>query len=119
MNDAPNVGRNVTEAITKDRAEELRVLAGNVFKPRTPIAVRAFFAGRWAQITTLADAVGQTGLHVVIYGERGVGKTSMANVVKPLIEVFDEVKEDPPERLIVKTIADSEDTFSDDLGQVV
>lgn len=112
MDATTDAGRMVPEAITKERAEELRVRAAKVFQPRTPIASRDFFAGRWTQIATLADAVGQTGLHVVIYGERGVGKTSMANIAKPLIEVFDEEKEDPPERLIVKTIADSEDTFS-------
>lgn len=112
MSSATNGQPKIPESITQERALELKLRAANVFTPRTPIAAREFFAGRWDQITTLADAVGQTGLHVVIYGERGVGKTSMANVVKPLIEVFDEQRQNPPERLIVKANAHSGDSFS-------
>src|SRR5690349_10398978 len=67
---------------------ELSLAAANAFQPRTPITTKELFAGRWNQMTTLADAVSQPGLHVVIYGERGVGKTSLANVVKPLISVL-------------------------------
>lgn len=112
MSAAPDAMGDVPEQITFERAQELDVLAAKVFQPRTPIASRDFFAGRMTQITTLADAVGQTGLHVVIYGERGVGKTSMANVVKPLIEVFEEEKKDRIERLIIKATAHSADDFS-------
>ena len=99
--------------LTAAEARDLSIKAGKVFQPRTPISTREFFAGRWEQITTLADAVSQTGLHVVIYGERGVGKTSLANVVKPLIEVFDE-KDNPSKansRLIIKINSDTGDTF--------
>jgi hypothetical protein len=41
-----------------------------------------------------------------------VGKTSMANVIKTIIEVFDKDKEQQPERVIIKANADSGDTFS-------
>jgi hypothetical protein len=102
--------------IDYDESRSLVVQAANVFQPRTPIATREFFAGRWTEITTLADAVGQVGLHVVIHGERGVGKTSLANVVKPIIGVFDSEESDikivPANRVIVKVNASSEDTFS-------
>ncbi|HXM95752.1 MAG TPA: AAA family ATPase [Candidatus Dormibacteraeota bacterium] len=104
-----------TQLLSVEQARELEVRAAKVFQPRTPIAAREFFAGRWNQITTLADAVGQPGLHVVIYGERGVGKTSLANVVKTLIRVFDEDQEEQkrrPERCVIKTNASSGDTFS-------
>ena len=52
--------------LTAAEARDLSIKAGKVFQPRTPISTREFFAGRWEQITTLADAVSQTGLHVVI-----------------------------------------------------
>lgn len=103
-------------------AQKLEMQAAKVFQPRTPISAREFFAGRWSQITTLADAAGQPGLHVVIYGERGVGKTSLANVVRPIIEAFEEIQAVKPEgesqsqparpRLVIKTNANSGDTFS-------
>jgi Cdc6-like AAA superfamily ATPase len=98
--------------------KELELAAAQAFQPRTPITTRELFAGRWNQMTTLADAVSQSGLHVVIYGERGVGKTSLANVVKPLISVLLDKQhllpeEEPaPERLVIKANANSGDTFS-------
>jgi Cdc6-like AAA superfamily ATPase len=91
-----------------EESKELSVVAATVFQPRTPITTQELFAGRWNQITTLADAVGQSGLHVVIYGERGVGKTSLANIVRPVLNVFDRQKGDP-ERLVVKTNANTGD----------
>jgi Cdc6-like AAA superfamily ATPase len=101
--------------LSPEQARVLEVQAAKVFQPRTPITTRDLFAGRWGQITTLADAVGQPGLHVVIYGERGVGKTSLANVVRPIIRAFDDAQKVAPvrlERLVIKTNANSEDTFS-------
>jgi Cdc6-like AAA superfamily ATPase len=97
-----------------EELQALKVQVGKVFQPRTPITIRELFAGRWSQIQVLADAVNQPGLHVVIYGERGVGKTSLANIVKPLIQVFDQQKEEGPKaaRIVVKTNANSGDTFS-------
>ncbi len=117
--------------LSPEQAQKLEVQAARVFQPRTPISTREFFAGRWNQITTLVDAVSQPGLHVVIYGERGVGKTSLANVVKPIIQAFDEPDEAPeddesddqedseveeesssPQRIVIKVNANSGDTFS-------
>lgn len=98
--------------LTQEAAANLDLLASKTFRPRTPIATRDLFAGRWDQITTLIDAVNQAGLHPVIYGERGVGKTSLSNVIGPIVATFDQ--EDPTrgQRLVIKTIASSDDTFS-------
>ncbi|MFH0983413.1 MAG: hypothetical protein V2A79_17990 [Planctomycetota bacterium] len=95
---------------------ELSIKAGQVFHPRRPISTREFFAGRWEQLTTIADAVSQSGLHIIIFGERGVGKTSLANVIGTLVEVFEE---DLPgsahgePRLVVKVNAINGDHFGD------
>jgi Cdc6-like AAA superfamily ATPase len=102
---------------------QLQLSAADVLKPRSPITTEELFAGRWDQMTTLADAVSQHGLHVVIYGERGVGKTSLANVVRPLIRVLldrqrkaesdsDGVAHDVAERIVIMVNATSGDTFS-------
>ena len=96
-----------------EAAQNMSVEVAQVFQPRTPINTRELFAGRWEQIQTLVDAVAQNGLHVVIYGERGVGKTSLANIVRPLIHVFDgTIDEQDQSRLIIKTNAGSSDSFS-------
>lgn len=52
-----------------------------VFKPGTPIQVVDLFAGRFDQIMTLYQVLGQPGQHAALYGERGVGKTSLANII--------------------------------------
>ncbi len=55
--------------------------ASTVFTPGAPISKEALFAGRQAQIARLVDAINQPSLHAVLFGERGVGKTSLANVL--------------------------------------
>jgi energy-coupling factor transporter ATP-binding protein EcfA2 len=55
--------------------------ASRVFTPSSPIDSNDLFAGRKAQVTQLIDAINQPGQHAVLYGERGVGKTSLANVL--------------------------------------
>jgi Cdc6-like AAA superfamily ATPase len=54
---------------------------GAVFTPSSPVDSKDLFAGRNQQIRTVISAIVQTGQHAVIYGERGVGKTSLANVI--------------------------------------
>jgi len=66
--------------------QELHRRAGTVFTPAVPVSEKAFFAGRMEQIRRAVDAINQRGLHVIIYGERGVGKTSLANILASRIE---------------------------------
>jgi len=63
------------------RWTELAMQAGRVFSPSAPIDELSLFAGRDSQIRTVVDAINQKGQHVIIYGERGVGKTSLSNVL--------------------------------------
>mgnify|MGYP003880377757 CR=1 FL=1 len=69
---------------------------------------RALFAGRWNQITTVVDAVSQIGLHVVIFGERGVGKSSLANIIRPVLDVLDQ----QTPHIVVRVNAHQSDTFA-------
>lgn len=50
-----------------------------VFSPGAPIDESDLFAGRVEQLRDLINAVNQRGQHAIIFGERGVGKTSLAN----------------------------------------
>jgi Cdc6-like AAA superfamily ATPase len=52
-----------------------------VFTPSAPIDDLALFAGRYDQLVAVLGAYAQRGQHAVIYGERGVGKTSLANII--------------------------------------
>lgn len=60
-----------------DRYEAL----GKAFSPSAPIDDRDLFAGRREQLNEVGAAVTQKGQHVIMFGERGVGKTSLANTI--------------------------------------
>ena len=66
----------------------LGVRLSQVFSPATAIIRRDLFQGRRTIIRRLIDAVNQAGQHAIIYGERGVGKTSLANVLASFLEPF-------------------------------
>lgn len=86
---------------------DLDLRAGQVFTPSSPVDERSVFAGRIDQIRRVVDAIGQKGLHAIIFGERGVGKTSLANVLSQFLS-------HPPEPVITspRINCDSTDTFS-------
>jgi len=60
---------------------QLAFHVGSIFTPASPISERDLFAGRLDQIRKILHAVSQRGYHAVLYGERGVGKTSLASVL--------------------------------------
>jgi Cdc6-like AAA superfamily ATPase len=62
------------------REEKLANL-NRVFSPTAPIKQRDFFHGRLNQLTKIVDAINESGQHAILYGERGVGKTSLANIM--------------------------------------
>ena len=56
------------------------------FRPAAPIDRRDLFAGRAEQIAELFSIVSQPGQHAIVYGERGVGKTSLGLVAAQLLQ---------------------------------
>lgn len=58
-----------------------KVILNQVFSPIQPIQEKDFFFGRISQLTKIADAINEKGQHAILYGERGVGKTSLANIM--------------------------------------
>lgn len=58
---------------------------GSVFTPGSPVNEKDLFAGRIDQIRSVLSAASQRGYHAVLYGERGVGKTSLANIIKSMM----------------------------------
>lgn len=80
----PDVTQFELLPLTTAEIQEIQIQVSRVFTPRTPITVRELFAGRTDQISKVLDALGQVGLHAILYGERGVGKTSLANIIEIL-----------------------------------
>jgi energy-coupling factor transporter ATP-binding protein EcfA2 len=68
-----------------EAAAQLALEAGRVFTPTAPVDEKSMFSGRTEQIRKVLDAVNQKGQHVVIFGERGVGKTSLSNVLSSFL----------------------------------
>jgi Cdc6-like AAA superfamily ATPase len=60
-------------------------LVSEGFRPAAPIDRRALFSGRTEQIGELFAVQAQPGQHAVIYGERGVGKTSLTTVAAEML----------------------------------
>lgn len=61
------------------------------FTPSAPIDSETLFAGRLDQINRLLNSVSQKGQHAILFGERGVGKTSLANVLKEFLKKWPDV----------------------------
>ena len=65
-------------ALNKD---EQFALLNKVFSPISPIKRKDFFFGRRMQLEYVVDAINEIGQHAILHGERGVGKTSLANIM--------------------------------------
>lgn len=74
------------ETMQEHEWETLSIRASQVFSPAAPIREKDLFAGRTSQLNRVIDAINQQGQHALIYGERGVGKTSLANVLAEYLE---------------------------------
>lgn len=78
------------------------VAANQVFTPGFPVSHQDMFAGRMEQLQRVIDTLQSPGRHPVLFGQRGVGKTSLANI---LGQVFKNL-------LAVKVSCDGSDTFA-------
>src|SRR5690606_4217341 len=85
--------------------QSLRV--SKVFTPTAPVDEKALVAGRRHQLKRVIDAVNQKGQHAVIHGERGVGKTSLANVLASFLPATGQRQIITP-----RVNCDSSDTFA-------
>jgi len=70
----------------QEEAQRRLVMLGDVFRPSAPIDDQELFAGRNHELFGVIEAMQSAGQHAVIYGERGVGKTSLARVAMKVAE---------------------------------
>ncbi|MHA6720034.1 ATP-binding protein [Sphingomonas sp. RS6] len=68
--------RNERRDITRARLAMM-----SYFTPTQPVTSRATFAGRLGMLSRLISAIETQRSHVVLYGERGIGKTSLLHVL--------------------------------------
>ena len=66
---------------------ELKLKVSGLFTPGAPINSQDLFSGRLDQVNDVLNAAIQPGRHVVMFGERGVGKTSLAKVISTMVSV--------------------------------
>jgi Cdc6-like AAA superfamily ATPase len=77
----------------------------NLFNPATPVDEERLFSGRLPQVSDVLGVVYERGAHAILYGERGVGKSSLANTITAKI---------PPVITNIKVLKENcrpEDTF--------
>lgn len=68
------------------RATRIRMRLRDVFTPAQPVTDRRLFAGRLQVLATLIEIIEERLAHVVVFGERGIGKTSTLHVLAELAE---------------------------------
>ncbi len=71
-------------------------LCGRVFTPSSAISSIDLFRGRKEIRDRLIAAITARGKHAILFGDRGVGKTSIANILKASLEVAGESIQDEP-----------------------
>jgi hypothetical protein len=81
---------------------------GTVFTPGAPVNRRDLLAGRTRQIAEVIGAVSRVGQHAILFGERGVGKTSLAGLIH---EVWTEIAKETEWLIAPRVNCDANDTF--------
>ena len=60
----------------------------HVFTPGAPVQTKDLFSGRKEQLNRVLETVTAPGRHPVIFGQRGVRKTSLANVLEDVLQLY-------------------------------
>ncbi len=95
---------------SRQRYLDFEARCRQAFTPFAPIELPDFFAGRGDVIERVDDELRSPGRQVAIFGERGVGKTSLATLLYFFTSLFDDTRVH-----IVRCTAD--DDFDSIIGQ--
>jgi Cdc6-like AAA superfamily ATPase len=95
------------------KIERIRAVSRS-FTPGAPVSQLDMLAGRAEQLADIVSAAELPGQHIGLYGERGVGKTSLATV---LAEYFSDTNDGHGPTAVVVNCS-SEDDFTSLLGHV-
>lgn len=72
--------QRANDVLAQADAARARVDLARTFNPSGPVRDRELLQGRVDEIARVLSAVSQPGQHVILFGERGVGKTSLASL---------------------------------------
>ncbi|MFV0922767.1 AAA family ATPase [Sphingomonas parapaucimobilis] len=100
------------EAERYARIKERLRLAADTFTPSRPVQAREIFKGRTDQLFDCLSISDRLGLHGILFGDRGVGKTSIANMVRLLSDSSDD------DIIVKKVECTSKDDFADIMKSV-
>lgn len=67
-----------------DRLESFRARVRSAFSPSRPVIDSELYSGRTQLLKTLISAVEDSNMHVVIFGTRGIGKTSTLHLLSAM-----------------------------------
>lgn len=76
----PRFQDRATGASRRPLRNPIRARMRSAFTPTQPVSNVAMFAGRRETLLTLIRSIEDQEIHVVIYGDRGIGKTSLLHV---------------------------------------
>jgi len=65
----------------RDRFAAARLKLRKAYTPAQPISDRQLFAGRRGLVATMIRAIEDERVHTIVYGQRGIGKTSLLQVI--------------------------------------
>jgi hypothetical protein len=84
-------GTTGARAETHEREEiaRARLKLRDAFTPSQPVTDRRLFAGRLQVLAHLIEAIENRLAHVVVFGERGIGKTSLLHILADLARESD------------------------------
>lgn len=92
------------DRFAEDERRIMKSKVREVFTPHKPITTERFFRGRMEELKQLLSTLNTPGEHALLYGDRGVGKSSLANITaKHLVNLTN--------RKLIKKRCDSSDTF--------
>lgn len=91
----------------------LRSDVRNVFTPHSPVSDLNLFFGRQQEVKSLIGYLTTPGQHALLFGNRGVGKSSLANITAHLI-----LKHFTGGQIIIKK-CDSNDSFASVVGEAL
>ena len=95
-------------ALEQAEARRIRAQLAGAFNPGGPVSRIDLLVGRLDQINEVFSAVQQRGLSVLLFGERGVGKTSLASLIH---ELWTQYYADPESVVALRTNCTPSSTF--------
>lgn len=69
--------------LLEKKIEESRIRT--VFTPHTPVDSVGLFSGRSSEVRQIIAQINTPGQHSLLFGDRGVGKSSLANITSDLL----------------------------------